>query len=423
MLHLIVTMSFPAITHILCFAVMIERKYSKKITALVYGLYYLVFVCSAVLFLTFGTSPLYVAAGSLISATVVSFFVFMFASADPVCKKIFLCISYVNVFCILQGMASIICSIWLPHLSTIGDMYAKNITRTLLYIPTVWIYIKYLRPVVQGISGNKKKPWYSIFCVSTLFYAVFAVFVTVSYADYSNFIHYVPLFVVAVVMYSSVLWVTFGTIRYMDEENKMELVSQNIEYLQGQLALARENELQAKTVRHDYRHHNQNLSAMLRKGDVQAALHYIEQYNGHLDEVKTAEFCPHITVNAILNTFHLKAQNNGIAVSIFADTPADALIADMDFVAILSNVLENAVNGCKECGRRGEITVHIRTVADKTVIVCRNPCKPELEIENNMIKHKGIGIDSILSSAKKYNGDVSYELEDGMLTVCIILKP
>ena len=42
----------------------------------------------------------------------------------------------------------------------------------------------------------------------------------------------------------------------------------------------------------------------------------------------------------------------------------------MDFVAILSNLLENALNGCKECNSGGEIKVNIRSVADKTVSVC-----------------------------------------------------
>lgn len=67
----------------------------------------------------------------------------------------------------------------------------------------------------------------------------------------------------------------------------------------------------------------------------------------------------------------------------------------MDFVAILSNLLENAVNGCSECRSGGEIKVNIRTVADKTVIVCSNPCRADIQIENNMIKNRGIGIASI----------------------------
>lgn len=94
----------------------------------------------------------------------------------------------------------------------------------------------------------------------------------------------------------------------------------------------------------------------------------------------------------------------------------------MDFVAILSNLLENAVNGCKKCNSSGEINVHIRTVVDKIVIVCSNPCEADLPIENHMLKHRGVGIDSIVMTARKYNGDIRYSLENEVLTVCVILK-
>ena len=208
----------------------------------------------------------------------------------------------------------------------------------------------------------------------------------------------------------------------MSDENKMELISKNIEYLQGQLELAKENELAAKAIRHDFRHHNHNIVVLLQKGDIKQVLRYIEQYDDSLDAAKPKEFCPHATVNATLSSFYLRAQKDGISVSISADTPEESPIADMDFVAILSNLLENALNGCKECGSQGEIRVDIRTVTDKVVIVCSNPCKPDLAIENGMLHNRGTGIESVVLAVRKYDGDIRYELEDGYLTVCVILN-
>ena len=211
-------------------------------------------------------------------------------------------------------------------------------------------------------------------------------------------------------------------IRYMIKESRMELIEKNMQYLQGQLKAARENERFAKTIRHDFRHHNQNLAAMLRNGETKEALRYIEEYNESLDAARPKEFCPHVTVNAILSSFCAKAQNDGIAVSVKADVQEETAVRDMDFVAILSNLLENAVNGCKECGAHGEITVNLRTVSDKTVIVCSNPCKPGIVIENGMLQPKGVGMESMLAAARKYDGDISYSLENGILTLCVILK-
>ena len=50
--------------------------------------------------------------------------------------------------------------------------------------------------------------------------------------------------------------IIFGMISYMIKESRLELIEENIKYLQGQLKTAKENELFARTVRHDLRHHN-----------------------------------------------------------------------------------------------------------------------------------------------------------------------
>lgn len=211
------------------------------------------------------------------------------------------------------------------------------------------------------------------------------------------------------------------------DESKRELIGKNVEYLQGQLALAKENNLIAKTIRHDFRHHNRNVAALLQKGDVKEALRYIELYGESLAAAKPKEFCPHATVNAILSSFYLKAQKDGISVSISADTTEESPIADMDFVAILSNLLENALNGCREYSSPGEsrveIRVDIRAVADKTVIVCSNPCRSDLVIEAGMLREKSTGIDSVILAVRKYDGDIRYEIEDKCLTVCILINP
>ena len=94
----------------------------------------------------------------------------------------------------------------------------------------------------------------------------------------------------------------------------------------------------------------------------------------------------------------------------------------MDFVAVLSILLENAINGCIECKCNGEIKVNIRAVACKTVIVCSNPCRQDISIENNMIINRGIGIAGMLSAIRKYSGDIKYGYDNGTLTACIILN-
>ena len=420
----LVALTLIVLMHIVCFAIMTERKYSVKKTVSFYFVLLTIFVCFSMLVsrVLFDIHPFYATSLTFVSTMFVSFIIFMVTSADPACKKVFLFLSYSSIFCIFFCSSAMISSIWFNDEYGVAAIYVKTIIRTLLYLPAIWAYIVFLRPAMREVPGSDKKIWRSISLVSILFLAVFSIFCFIYTLKNDFRAWYSLLFAATVLIYFSVLWIIFGMIRYMIKESRLELIEENIKYLQGQLKTSKENELFARTVRHDLRHHNKNIAAMLQKGETDEALSYIEQYNESLDAARPREFCHHVTVNAILSSFYTKAQNDGICVSVEADTQEETAVSNMDFVAILSNILENAINGCKECGSHGEIKVNIRTVSDKTVIVCSNPCKPGLVIENNMIKQKGIGMESMLTAARKYGGDISYSLENGILTLCIILK-
>ena len=410
------------LTHTVCFAAMTERKYSARKTALIYSLFCVIFVGAAIVIYSLLWERIdfdRIVTLYYFITLVISFCVFMYASADPACKKIFLFISYSNIFTIFLYISSILCNVVFPDFPENATVYARNSIRTVLYIPAIWIYLRFLRPYIRELPGRQKKTWYSLSLVSLLFLIVFIAFLT----NFSHIEQYTLLFAIAFLLYCSVLWIIFGTLQFMLQKNKTELIVQSTKYLNQQLENAKENEMVAKTIRHDFRHHNQNIEVMLKKGETQEALRYLEQYNESLEAANSREFCPNVTVNAILNSFYTKAHNEGISVSITADVQKETPISDMDFVAILSNLLENAINGCKKCYSGGEIKVHIRTVADKIVIVCSNPCEADLPIDNHMLKNSGVGIDSIVMATRKYDGDIRYSLEDGVLTACVILTP
>ena len=422
MIHITAAMVLVGISHLISFWAMTERKYSVGKTAFIYLAFFAMFLVLTLLSYTiFKNGTEYYAVG-YVCTLIMSFFVFVFVSADPICKKIFLFVSYANVFSVFGCISAILCGLFLKNSPEIVVFYARNIARTIMFVPAAWVYLRFLRPAVRAVPEKRRHTWYSISVVSVLFLVIFASSLIIFHTQGTQINEYTLFFAIAILIYCSVLWVIFGTIQSMIAENNTELVRQNAVYLQEQLKAAKENELSAKTVRHDFRHHNQNVISMLGKGEVQKAIDYLEQYNDSLDALKLNDFCPNITVNAILNSFYTKAQKNGISVSVEADTNENTPISDMDFVAVLSNLLENAVNGCIECDSHGEIKLNIRTVSDKIVILCTNPCKPGIVIENNIIKNRGIGIAGMLAAIRKYNGDIKYSTDNKTLSVCIILN-
>lgn len=341
--HLAVTSILTVVAHIIWFASMTERKYPIKKTVLLYGLYAIFFTVWAILaYSLLGKDSPYVIPFSFVGTILPAILLFLYTSSDSFSKKIFLILTYANLFCIIICLSILICDGLFPDLSIVKQMYIRSLVRILLNVPAVLLYLWFARPYMRTVPGDRKRTWYSISLVSFLFLTVFATLINFLMRD-GHTVEQMILFITTMMIYCAVLWIVFGTIQHMNAEVKMELITQNVQYLQGQLAMAKEHASTAKAMRHDFRHHMQNIDLLLKQQKPQEAIHYIEEFIQSLDAASQIDFCPHITANAILNNFYNQAQKEGIAISITADTPEHITIADMDFVAILSNLLENAV--------------------------------------------------------------------------------
>ena len=86
-----------------------------------------------------------------------AFFMFILTSADAFCKKLFLFISYSNLFCIFFCIAILVCNALFPGLSETGTLYARNLVRTLLYLFAMLVYLKFLRPLCARSARDKEE--------------------------------------------------------------------------------------------------------------------------------------------------------------------------------------------------------------------------------------------------------------------------
>lgn len=175
MIHTIIILSLLGLTHCVALFSMTELKYSLKKTVLIYCGYFAAFVATFVI-LYYSVGLNYTYSLGYIITIIISFFFFLFASSDPMCKKVFLFVSYSNVFSILGSISAAICNIVLAGEPIRTIHYVRGIARTVLLIPIIWFYIRRLRPTVRSVSSKRRKTWYSISVVSFLFLIVFALF-------------------------------------------------------------------------------------------------------------------------------------------------------------------------------------------------------------------------------------------------------
>lgn len=89
----------------------------------------------------------------------------------------------------------------------------------------------------------------------------------------------------------------------------------------------------------------------------------------------------------------------------------------------MGNLLENALHGCEESGKEKQcMEIHIRLQNDRLTIVCNNTCTDGLELSQGLPVGKSIGISSILSVCRKYDGNLDYQLENSVCSACVVLN-
>ena len=174
--------------------------------------------------------------------------------------------------------------------------------------------------------------------------------------------------------------------------------------------------------RHDMRLHYQMLLTYAENGEREKLIDYLQRQTERIEHITTGRFCENETVNNILKVYHQKAVEQNIAMEICAAAKPNLSAAAPDLVAIVANVLENALHGAAKSGSKAPfITVSIKHQARRFVVSCDNSCVKSLNFEEMPEYLRGIGIQSITATADKYSGSCLFSAKDGVFHCMIVM--
>lgn len=135
---------------------------------------------------------------------------------------------------------------------------------------------------------------------------------------------------------------------------------------------------------------------------------------------------PEPAVNSILSVYARKAESQDIRTELDIRVAEDLEIRDIDWVAILANIFENAIHGCLCSGiSENKIKLYITQKGNKVVIQCRNTSNGKVKFRNGIPvsdKGGGIGVSSIIKAASRYDGETDFAIKDNMFITSILLN-
>lgn len=179
----------------------------------------------------------------------------------------------------------------------------------------------------------------------------------------------------------------------------------------------KEQYVKMQTLRHDMRHYLTAAAGLLAEGKTEAARTYIENIlDEQVNRTVVGIDTDNVVVDAVINHRIAVCQQEQIEMKCMIDANSWTA-ADTDMSVLLSNLLDNAINGC-----RGVPDPHIELVIGTkktfTYLVVKNSiASPVLEKNPKLWTDKedqamhGFGVLSIRRITEKYGGSVEFREE------------
>ncbi len=214
------------------------------------------------------------------------------------------------------------------------------------------------------------------------------------------------------------------------ELGELKINADNIEKQDEEIRALHES---MRSLKHDMKNHLMVTLSYLNDGDVEAARSYISQIVSKLNAIHSYIETGNSLLNHILNEKLSKARNEGIDVKAEVENLSFEKMESMDFSALLSNMLDNAIEACqKEKKSDGlfdaELIVKIYQNKGYDMIVVKNKISnsilssnPKLTTTKKESDEHGKGIPQIKSIVEKYSGLSDFYEEEGFFTACAFI--
>ena len=230
------------------------------------------------------------------------------------------------------------------------------------------------------------------------------------------------LFLLTMLAFGVTYITMFSSMKNTVELSREKQKSLHTELLQAQVDAQSKEAAIVRQNRHDMRHHYQELLSMALEGKNEKIIEYLKLQSESIEMMTTGRFCEHETINNTLKVFYQKAANQNITMDIRAAAKPDISVPSPALVTIVANILENALHGAVESrAKKPVITVTVKHKSGHLVISCENTCNWFLNFEEMPEHLQGIGIQSVISTAEKYNGSCRFSAANGVFRCTVIM--
>lgn len=311
---------------------------------------------------------------------------------------------------------------WFPYPACIGCM-AMALKIILMLILSV--------PMIRWRKSNSESPLTLRQTFTVLVLPVFSLFFLYSFLEVSSLYYQIQGLwlilanIVALVLLNVYFLYLF---RYLFKANKLEQEMHMAE-VKNEVQYRYYEELERKyresrKILHDMKNHLAAVEQLYQEQKEEAGGKYVQDLYHMINVLGEKYYSSNHMLNIILNEKLSLAQSLGIQVKAQVGDVKFADMKDMDITIIFGNLLDNAVEACRDCGKEAFLELKIDRVQDFRVVQIRNSRNATVREKSATGKkqHMGLGIPNVKQTLEKYHGTLEFTMTDKEYRVNIMIS-
>lgn len=223
----------------------------------------------------------------------------------------------------------------------------------------------------------------------------------------------------------------FAVIRLLGKaiEAERNLLDVRNEAVESQYRELRESYDKYRCLLHDEKHMIFYLKECLDNGRLEEGKRFLSNYQDNIVNTEKRSWTGIVTLDFVLNVKMRKIEE--LNIDFHLDSRVESIpMEDADFVVVLANLFDNAIEACGKCKADNRIIeLSVQSVNQMFLLKIKNSCLSEPSMKNNRFitdkkeknKH-GWGIESVKHIVEKYEGQIAFDFSCNVFSVSIIIN-
>ncbi len=218
----------------------------------------------------------------------------------------------------------------------------------------------------------------------------------------------------------------------ISQQYEMKMLKTQLQAYANQLNVVLRGEEKIKALRHDIKHHLNELMLLANKHDVAEIQKYIDEMNSFLKNPNEIVASGNLEIDSVLNFMLQKAEKELKTVDIKVMLP-EKVRHSFDINVMLGNLLENAIEAAGKTEnkylsvhiklKRGILKVKIENSFESSCILREEQNRKDtiLKTTKPFTEQHGIGLKNVKKIVEKYNGTMAVTAQEGIFCVNLLL--